>query len=299
MQKKRRFFSIRKKIFFSIALTSAAVLLISTVISYFYFRDVLKKQVLTDQLRLANTCSGRIETMLNEVNRVSYYLASDQAIANLLMDTEILPSYAASRLNVLTSRYVQTPLSTSPVSLQFIFFLSDDYSLSDYLASTRTIDIYSTNIFKDGTLSILSERDYQKSDWYQQSSNLDGSLYSFSSGSSSDTVYFSRVVRNIYLPQNAMGTLVLGMQKTQLSAIMNESVVYPTSQIYLTYKGTVLCTAGQALDLSRLSEEEALASLPASDSFQTIAIGPTSYYGIRHDLGSGYSLTYLSPVSEI
>ena len=62
MSKRRHFFSIRKKIFFSIAMTSAVVLLISTVISYFYFRDVLKKQVLTDQLQLANTCSCLLYT---------------------------------------------------------------------------------------------------------------------------------------------------------------------------------------------------------------------------------------------
>ena len=176
MSKRRHFFSIRKKIFFSIAMTSAVVLLISTVISYFYFRDVLKKQVLTDQLQLANTCSSRIETMLNEVNRVSYYLASDQAVASLLTDPDILPSYAASRLNALTSRYVQTPLSAFLVSFQFLFFLSQGYALSDYLAATRTIDIYSANIFRDNALTILSERDYQDSDWYCKSRELDGSL---------------------------------------------------------------------------------------------------------------------------
>ena len=299
----KRFISIRTKLFYSITAAVVSVLLLSGIVSYSYFRRVLRDQVLADQQQLIQACADNIQGLLDELDRISYYLAGDQSVAEILNQNDAgntLDAFAVSSLSSQITRYVQAPYSASPVSFHFVLYLSGQYRLSSYLGSTMPERLSNPRV---GSVSIQSENSVTGRSWYQQSQQLSGSLYSFVLEDRPDVIYFSRTVQNLHLANSnhgsELGTLVFAVNHTRLSSVLTQSTVFEGSQVYLAYQDQILCSNGEALELQHLSERQEFSQLQAQTAFQFLSVDGTDFYGAKKSLGNGLSLLYLVPTREI
>ncbi len=298
----KRFISIRKKLFVSITIAVVFVLFLSTMLNYSYFRNVLRERVLTDQKQLSEACVDNIQGMFDEYERISYYLAGDQSIAEILSQDEageILSSYAAQNLRDVLLRYIQVPYSSSPISTQCILYLSDQFQLSSQLSSAALGEVSTWTVAS----SLRSESGVLDDDWFVQCQQQAGSLYIFTLPEQPDNLYFGRIIRNTYLssPEHSiqMGTLVFSVSRRQLGNLLTDSAVFDGSQIYLALNDQILCTGGEALELNSLSDQEDFSNLSAMNVFQPLTVDGQNYYGVRYNLGHNVNLLWLVPTQEI
>lgn len=298
----KQFISIRKKLFGSIIIAVVFVLILSTLLNYAYFRNVLRERVLTDQKQLSEASVDNLQGMFDEFERISYYLAGDQSIAEILSQDEageILSSYAAQSLREVLLRYIQVPYSSSPVSTQCILYLSDQFQLSKQLSTAALGDVSTWTIAS----SLRSESGVLDDEWFMQCQKEAGSLYIFTLPEQPDNLYFARIIRNTYLssPEHSiqMGTLVFSVSLRQLANLLTDSAVYDGSQIYLSSGDEILCAGGKALEISSLSEKEDFSSIKVSNVFQPLTVDGQKFYGVRYNLGHNVNLLWLVPTKEI
>lgn len=294
---KKKFVSIRKKLLCNVTIVITCILLLSALGSYFYFRNIIESQTIKDQQQLMDACTNRMDGFLHEMDRISFELAGDQSIAEILNRRDYGESLFPATFQQLYSqilRYVQLPYSDSAISFQFILYLPDSLKFSSYLDSSIP-----NHVSRMTSVSIKSNSQLRKESWYQASRGLSGALYSFTLSNDSDTIYFCRTIQNVYFGtvnhSDELGMLVFKVSRSVLSSMFADYTTFRDSQIYLSYGNKSLCTnEGNAL-----SSNVESAKIPYGNQFVHVTMGHTQYYAAKQRLEQEFYLTYLIPQNEI
>ena len=292
-----------ERLFLSITFAMASILLISGIVGYRYFREILEDRVLTDQQQILAACTEDLSGMINEIDRLSYYLASNRAFSDILNRNsrgEISNAYANQLLSELFFRYINVPYSASPVNFHIILYLSEKIPLSSSFSNFSLERISSR---KSYSTTFQNEKNILSAPWFQQANLLSGSLYPFTLPEQPDTIYFARTIQHIYLTDSApdyhLGTLVFTISRKDLQAILNRYSVFKGTQEYFSYKNHILCSNEGAPVLQYLTDCTKFSSISDQSGFQPVTVNNSAYYANRQNLSGGLSLLFLLPVEEI
>lgn len=298
----RKYKSIRQNLFVSITTAIMSVLLVSTLITYFYFRSILIQQLMADQENIIKQSAANLENIVNELDRVILYLTGDRMIPQILEES---PSDLINTLNFpmeLKERfsvYTNFPLTANYIDCYSTLYVSEQYPLTHKLAS-KNLEYSFGNV-----TSVYNSKAVKDEDWYTETVRLAGKTNCFVLDGSPGIINFSKLLRNVNfrLPDHddTVGVVVMGLREGSISKILNSAKATDNTMVMWVWQDEIL--ASNQPDKSgngKLSEEYAFISDLRPDSrFQKLTIDQESFLSIKLAMTWGLELVAVIPEADI
>lgn len=286
---------MRKKIFLALCIPISAVFLISYLMLYGIFRNMLFTEISRQQSNLQKYNETIFASYIDSFNMVPFQLVNDENVSALLnidsskyLDMFLVREALRKEFN----GYLNQQLFSANLDCRFILYLSeqiplaaycDSYSLSENI-KTRTSQVYSSHI-------VSSE------DWYSRTLLTNWSPYFFLNEETKELCY-ARCVWNYSLndlSSEGIGVVVIAIpesafvEKLSLDTLTNNSSVILSNEY-----DEILYSYGEvtSLPFSLLSNDQRDTSKPCMISGEKYMVNTAS---IENDL----FLTFFTPYSDI
>jgi len=215
------------------------------IIIFLNFKNILVQQALEDQKGIILKGASDLDNIVYELDRITLYLCGDKSIPQLLessLESDVDKLNFSNRLQTSVLTYTNYPITRASIDYYSMLFVADSFETARYLNSHK-LDEYLTSISRTKT-AVSNSNHVKNEEWYQKTIEYNTKVYSFMLDNVADYIFFSKLVKNIYLEKpnhgETIGVLVLGIKKNDILKILNSAKATENAEIILAYQDIVL-----------------------------------------------------------
>ena len=244
-----------------------------------------------------------MNTITNELDRITLYLCGDQSIPQLLensYESEVDTIHFSENLRTGVTTYTNYPIVGSSLEYSTRLFVSDQFPSAKFLQAYRlgSADGYTTTVSNSSAVD--------NEDWYKKTVEYNTKIYCFLMNDADNFIFFSKLVKSTGFKKpfhnNVMGVLVLAIKKSDIQIILNSAKATESTEILLTYQDTVLTGTGPDTGLSGQAVPQrfqSLASLKKDNTLHQISYSDVNYSAMYSNLNWDLKMMTMIPERDI
>lgn len=245
MHGKRTHNSIRTRTFSYMMLSMVLLIIGFTVLFFGYQSGIYEEEYATTQLFGTEKTAESVGNLLTDIRQNSYYLCCNESLAEVLVNDGNLDVIKQGlALRQIMSVYTDVPSSSNLNNTYACLLLDEQFGIRAGVGRMKSLrDPINTRVYSSDQVS--------REDWYQQTLERGTQVYAFLDEEQSNRVFFTHMLRNIYIADsrytNDVGVMLYIMPKTTLNNVLRNSQISGDSISLLVFDGKILCSTDEAV----------------------------------------------------
>lgn len=242
-KEKRMHKSIRTRTFTYLMLSMVILIMGFTVLFFGYQSRLYEKEYATTQLFGAEKTAESVSNLLMEIRQNAYYLCCNESLAKVLVNDENMSFLKQGlELRQILTVYTDVPSSSNLSNTYACLLVDNQFDITMSVGQIKSLrDSINTRVYS-------SEMVCQE-DWYQQTVARGTQIYAFLDEQQSNRVFFTHLLRNIYITDsrytNDVGVMLYIMPKSTLTNALRSSQISEDSISLLMFDGKILCSTDE------------------------------------------------------
>lgn len=297
---KRLHNSIRTRTFSYLMFSMVLLILGFTVLFVGYQSRSYEKEYASTQLFGTEKTAESVGNLLTDIRQNAYYLCCNESLADVLVNDEDMSFLKQGlALRQILSVYTDVPSSSKLSNTYACLLLDGQFNITTSVGQIRSLrDSINTRVYSSETVC--------QEEWYQQTVARGTQIYAFLDEEQSNRVFFTHLLRNIYITDsrytNDVGVMLYIMPRSTLRNVLRSSQISEDSISLLLFDGKILGSTDETLlstGLSVTDEVLPVSRLKNTESLVEVKLGGRTYAMSGCSMDEHWQVLTLTPAFSI